>query len=330
MSHAHTPACPICETESEPAFWAGGYRMYRCRGCGASFVHPVPSDAALQELYASFHLSDDEGGQYEEMENRMIADFPAKVAMVKRGMAGNAGFTDSRKIRLLDVGCGKGYFVKACRDAGIEAEGVDLSSSGVAFAREKLGVPARQGALADLKDDLGEFDVVTFWATIEHLADPVGMLRDIAEVLKPGGRLLLDTGVGDDWLDRLLPGRVQWFDPPQHLFVFSVEGMRRALAAAGFADVHIDSSYDRSALRRGMRLARNGAAAMMLRFGSTVSRLRSGTYEFRRYPIGNLMSVSAHKAARRVSAEPARVEKAAARSPLEVVVRGGMGVPAVR
>ena len=43
---------------------------------------------------------------------------------------------------------------------------------------------------------LGTFDVVTFWATIEHLPDPGAMLRHIFDILKPGGRLFLDTGIG--------------------------------------------------------------------------------------------------------------------------------------
>jgi len=39
-------------------------------------------------------------------------------------------------------------------------------------------------------------------ATIEHLPDPIGMLRNIRDVLKPGGRIFVDTGIGADWLDR--------------------------------------------------------------------------------------------------------------------------------
>jgi hypothetical protein len=45
-------------------------------------------------------------------------------------------------------------------------QGVDLSQSGVAWAREVLKVPATQGTLYDLQPTLGEFDVVTFWANM--------------------------------------------------------------------------------------------------------------------------------------------------------------------
>lgn len=267
---------------------AGGYRMFRCGGCGTSFVHPVLSDEALSAFYADYHRGAAEGGWYDDVEDRMQSDFPAKVRLAK----GDRGAG-----RLLDVGCGKGYFVKACVEQGIDAEGVDLSETGIRHAREVLKVKAHEGLLRNLKAQLGQFDTITCWATVEHLPDPVGMMRDMRDLLKPGGRLLLDTGVGDDWLDRLLPGCVQWFDPPQHLFVFSVEGMRRALTKAGFEGIEIDPSFDRSAGRRMARTLRNGAAATMLRVASAVTRLGSGPFEFRRYPVGNLMSVSARRPA---------------------------------
>src|SRR5205823_1984563 len=108
-----------------------------------------------------------------------------------------------------------------------------------AYAVNELNVNATVGDLSREKSSLGTFDVVTFWATIEHVPDPSAMLRHIHEVLKPGGRLFLDTGVGADWLDRLLPGVVQWYNPPQHLFVFSFDGMRKCLRSAGFQTIAI-------------------------------------------------------------------------------------------
>jgi SAM-dependent methyltransferase len=155
-------------------------------------------------------------------------------------------------------------------------------------------VNAIAGDLAREKASLGTFDVVTFWATIEHLPDPVGILRHIRDVLDPDGRLFLDTGVGADWLDRLLPGVVQWYNPPEYLFVFSVDGMRRALAAADFEVVLVDPCFERTRLRRTVRAVRNAVvAAAALRATAVVGRMRGGEFEFTRYPLGNLMSVMA-------------------------------------
>lgn len=267
---------------------AGGYKMYRCAACRTAFVHPMPDAATLKRFYDDFHRGAGEGGWYDEVEDRMREDFPTKVELVCKALRGKRG-------RVLDIGCGKGFFVKACADADIDAVGVDLSETGVRYARETLNVNAVQGSLHDLKATLGWFDVVTFWATIEHLSDPVGMLRDIFDVLRPGGRLLCDTGIGDDWLDRLLPGLVQWYDPPQHLFVFSRGGITRAMQAAGFVVERIDPSFDRTVARRIVRKLRNGILALGLRACATVGRLKAGAFPFTRFAMGNLMTVEASK-----------------------------------
>lgn len=281
--------CPVCGRDgSRPAFMAGGYRMYRCVGCRTAFVHPVPGDDELARFYSQYHLSDTAGGLYDEVEARMQSDFPAKVDLVCRRAGDRVG-------RLLDVGCGKGFFVKACRDRGIDAQGVDLSDTGVAYATGTLGVPAVCGDLRRVKGQLGLFDTVVLWATIEHLPDPIGTLRDIHDVLRPGGRVFVDTGIGDDWLDRLLPGVAQWYDPPQHLFVFSARGMTLSLEAAGFRQVRLDRCFERSAGRKAARVVRAWALAAGLRAAAVVGRMRHGTFPFTRYPVGNLMTACAVK-----------------------------------
>lgn len=261
--------------------------MYRCHACAAAFVSPTPTAEQLARYYNSYHLDDEHGGVYDSVEARMQSDFPAKLSLLKRHAPAGA--------RLIDVGCGKGFFVKAAADAGIDAQGVDLSESGVAYATGTLKVRATAGLLADLKPTLGAFDAATFWATIEHLPDPIATMRDIRDVLKPGGLLLLDTGIGHDWLDRTLPGRTQWYDPPQHLFVFSRRGMEIALDKAGFSIVHFDPCFDRSAGRRFARKLRNTALALGLRTAAALGRLRHSPFCFTRYPVGNLMSVVARR-----------------------------------
>lgn len=283
--------CPICQGASEPAYATAQYRMYRCKQCYTAFVDPMPSPQVLREFYSLFHRSDDEGGLYDPAESRMLAGFPAKVELVLKTLGGRSG-------RLLDVGCGKGFFVKACIEKGINAEGIDLSDSGVAYATGTLGVPTMCGELCDLKDRLGLFDVVTFWATLEHLPDPQRMLRNIHGVLTSGGYLLLVTCAGFDMVERLLPGVTQWYDPPQHLVIFSQQGIRLSLKFSGFTVERIDTYYDYSVLRRLARMSRNVACAAALRTVAILARLQVRTsFQMTRFPLGNDMLVIARKVA---------------------------------
>jgi SAM-dependent methyltransferase len=280
--------CPICAAAALPAFAAGDHRMYRCEACATAFVEPMPSSEFLAAFYARFHRELEAGGGYEQFEARMAADFPAKLARVAARLGARGG-------RVLDVGCGKGHFVRACLDAGLDAFGIDLSASAIEAAR-RAGLPVACGRVEALGPVLGPFDAVTFWATIEHLPDPVGTLRAIRASLRPGGWLLLDSGAGDDWLDRLLPGFVQWYDPPQHLFVFSRRGLALALQSAGFELAALDPCFERSALRRVARTLRGFTAAAGLRAVSGAARLRQGPFGFTRFQLGNLMLAEARAA----------------------------------
>lgn len=282
--------CRVCASPASPLYHAGEHRMYRCGSCQLAFVDPVPSDDYLAHFYSTYHAALESGGVYGLTEDRMNADFPAKIDKVLR-LVGHGN------IRLLDVGCGKGFFVKACADRGIAAEGIDLSDTAIAHATGTLGVKASCGRIEAKATELGEFDVVTFWATIEHLPDPVGTLRAIRQVLKPGGLLFLDTGIGQDWLERTLPGVTQWYDPPEHLYVFSARSMQLALEAAGFALVRFDGNFERSKARWFARTLRGAVAAIGLRIAAEIGRCMPQPESFNapRFPLGNLMSVVARK-----------------------------------
>lgn len=282
------PQCPICKESSEPLFVAADQHMYRCEKCFLSFVYPTPSDEFLNLFYSNFHKNFNEGGGYEYWEGRMSLDFNSKIKKLRS--------VSTNKSRILDVGCGKGFFVKYCLENGLNAEGIDLSNIAIEYAKDELGVIALCGKIEDFPELEGQYDVVTFWATIEHVPNPIQTLEAIKKVLKPGGYLLLDTGIGNDWLDKLLPGVNQWYDPPQHLFVFSKESLILLLGDTGFIIEDIDTCFDRSFTRKIIRLIRGGMFAVSLRLIEFIFRTKNKShFVFTRYPLGNLISIVAKR-----------------------------------
>lgn len=288
-SHANAIRCPIDGDPAAPAYGSGTMRMFRCTACGTAFTHPMPDDAFLTRYYTEFHQGEGESGGYSQ-ERKMVRKHQSQLALVRRATGGAIG-------RMLDVGCGKGFFLEVAQNQGVSCEGTELSDTGVAFAREKLGVKATHGTIESLQGVFGpdSFDTVTMWGVIEHLPDPMQTLRAIHHVLRPGGWFFVQTGGGDDWLDRLLPGVNQWYDPPMHLFVFSSRGLSRAMTKAGFSDVSVDGWYDTTMARRWLRLLRNGVAAASLRALFEGLRLGSSGYTQVRFPLGSEMSAVGRK-----------------------------------
>lgn len=132
--------CNVCNGVCTKDVVHGQYIYWKCTDCFTSQVLPQPSSEDLKQYYDSFHLSDALGGVYDDVEERMKADFPAKVSLLMT-------HSHTKNPRLLDVGCGKGFFIKAALDKNIRAEGIDISASGVAYAVDVLGVKATTGKL---------------------------------------------------------------------------------------------------------------------------------------------------------------------------------------
>jgi 2-polyprenyl-3-methyl-5-hydroxy-6-metoxy-1,4-benzoquinol methylase len=90
--------------------------------------------------------------------------------------------------RVLDVGCGKGHLVKALSELGVDAVGIDLNPN----AADVAVVPRVQTMSAThLEFDDASFDAVVSFHAIEHIPRVDEVLREMARVVKPGGKVLL-------------------------------------------------------------------------------------------------------------------------------------------
>ena len=90
--------------------------------------------------------------------------------------------------RILDVGCGKGHLVKALSELGIDAVGIDLNPN----AADVAVVPrVRTMSATSLEFEDGAFDAVVSFHAIEHIPSIEDVLREMARVVKPGGKVLL-------------------------------------------------------------------------------------------------------------------------------------------
>lgn len=215
-----------------------GHQIVECRECGLRYLFPQPSLRETEELYSEhyFQSTDALGRGYEgytEQADNLRATFRDRLRHLPAPTAGR---------RLLDIGAAAGFFVEQARQAGWDAEGIEPSKWAVAYARDRVGVPVREGVLDEATFAANSFDVITFWEVIEHLPDPRGFLTQVARVAKPGALIFLSTPDSGSAVARVL-GRnwLGWRKIPEHLFFFDKRALTRLLDQTGF-DV-LDSRY---------------------------------------------------------------------------------------
>src|SRR5262245_51019653 len=121
-------ACALCGGDQPRAVKAeNGLTICRCAACGLHYVNPRPKRAR------------DEDAQWFSGEEQSAPVKEAYEAVYRWGLDRLAESFPSGG-RLLDVGCGWGFFMAMAAERGWEAHGLDVSTVATAFAREKLGL----------------------------------------------------------------------------------------------------------------------------------------------------------------------------------------------
>jgi len=221
--------------------WNGVSDIVRCLDCGLQFVSPLPDEDYLRQLYEDEMRGRGDASAYyltyirERTERRASYEkqYRSRLKRIER-------FAPERG-KLLDVGCGGGFFLQAARARGWTPHGIDIVPEFIRFAREELKIEAADCAsLAGNRFADGRFDVVTLWDLIEHLRQPLACLREINRILRPGGQVVIWTPnvenavyAGDRWYG---------YNINQHLYFLSSRTLGRLLARSGFLPVFEQTS----------------------------------------------------------------------------------------
>jgi 2-polyprenyl-3-methyl-5-hydroxy-6-metoxy-1,4-benzoquinol methylase len=266
--------CVGCGSRSRAVlFEKGGRDFVRCRSCGLVWLDPLPTP---EELDAHYERSYREGGY----------SMFAAATDIRRGIADDRlarARTLSQGTRWLDVGCAGGDFLDAARDAGLAAEGIDLSSEAVRRARAR-GLTAHHARFEDFAPER-PYETVTAFDLIEHTRDPRAFLRTVNRWLMPRGTLVLTLPDVGSIYPRLIMRR-HWFyyAPNEHLFYFNRRTITRLLTEEGFRVTRIGRSYKRLTLSYSAK----SLSIFNRTLGSIATRLAAALPEWlaeRRFPL---------------------------------------------
>jgi len=223
-------SCLLCRSiEFRPFIREGEWQYLRCLNCGLIFLEPQPSKEFLHSHYQDYLPADYQGI---ESWRKLMAQVFAKTASLVQEMIPIPG-------RLLDVGCGYGFFLEEMAQRGWQVEGIEISDTGLSFAREQLGLNVSDRPLPrpDWQDNC--YDVITLFYVIEHLQNPLGVIREAHRLLRTGGLLLLRwphtapvARVLRPWVKQM-----RLYQAPSHLFDFSPVTIYKILDQLDFREI---------------------------------------------------------------------------------------------
>jgi SAM-dependent methyltransferase len=171
--------CGLCEsTGARCIAEENGYPIYRCLKCGLVFVYPIPDAGDMKDYYGRH-----EGACGDTVWEKFGAEIFEHAARTMRRCCPSG--------KLLDLGCGYGFFMKLMRERGWQVQGLEIDGEMARYARERLGLDVRQADVNDYASRGEEFDLISLWWVLEHLPDPMTALRKCVASLKREGMLIL-------------------------------------------------------------------------------------------------------------------------------------------
>ncbi len=242
QEHTLRSKCLLCDSSNISVLferWEGA--VVRCRDCALIYQFPqVSKDRYINEIQK--HYSDiDPSFRVAYSRKRLYKRFLHQIEHIK-----------GKNTRLLDVGCGWGYFLSLAKEDGWKAYGLELNPNLVEKGIHDYGLNIRCADFEESNFSQDYFDVITLWNVFDELYDSVNSILKIKKFLKPGGILYLRILNGAFHLFayriqqvlkklhlvHLIPYQSSIF----HIFNFSNKTLKQILSHNGFQNIKIKNS----------------------------------------------------------------------------------------
>jgi 2-polyprenyl-3-methyl-5-hydroxy-6-metoxy-1,4-benzoquinol methylase len=211
-------AAPQVHFAQVPDYLTGeAFAVRRCGGCGMASTDPQP--ASMNQYYPAAYR------RYGALTVRVLR---LLYGWKIRGWAERL----RRGGRVFEIGCGDGWMLGALRGRGWRVIGSERSIDACRSAAITNGVPVFVGELDALLASR-HFDAVVLFQVLEHLAEPLDTLRRAADLLAPGGLMVVAVPNFASWQAVLFGA--SWFhlDVPRHRHHFTPDSLARSFEQVG-------------------------------------------------------------------------------------------------
>lgn len=219
--------CPVCRSNVlKDKYIIDNFTIVLCQSCKLVFVKEKLSQQELDYYYCK---EDDCGMDadfvylnQENIENVKYYYENLKSFILKKISSG----------KILDVGCNAGFFLDVMK--GFECYGIDRSPNHGKIAQERYGKNIFIGTFEDYPVPDFLFDCITLQDVLDHMTDPLEVLKKCNKLLRPGGLLVIKVHDISCLYAKITGKKFYAFLPPWHLFYFSKNSLSTVLKNSSF------------------------------------------------------------------------------------------------
>jgi 2-polyprenyl-3-methyl-5-hydroxy-6-metoxy-1,4-benzoquinol methylase len=220
-----------------PVFARGEYEYVRCCKCGTLSTNPIPDAKAIAAHYAARQKNYDVLLSHRAEVSRGV--YCRFVDLLRSVLMEQNRTLDGMSV--LDVGCFTGDFLGLMSERNASVWGVELQADACAIASKRFPGRIVNGDIAQANFVEHSFDIVSLLGVIEHVADPLALLKQAGRLLREGGILLIQTPNSGSILSRCMRGYWPPCAPVEHIHLMSTTGLSRALWRLGFTEIRTNA-----------------------------------------------------------------------------------------
>ena len=232
--------CKLCSSENVETIYSGpirsggassghekGFCVKECTACGIVFLDPFPKE--LQQYYETQSYWSEHHGDLD------LKKLYKKLAPEQERWFQEIGEERVKGKRIADYGCGIGVFLDLIKSTANETIGIEPAKHFHAYLSKRGHLFF--GSSEELKNE--SIDMAVSFDALEHLEDPIALLKEVFRALMPGGWIFLGVPNQNDFLKKIVPAYLAFFYHKSHLFYFSEKSLMKLLREVGFDRVKV-------------------------------------------------------------------------------------------
>ncbi len=196
--------------------------LVKCQKCGFVFMEKVPTVDELNDYYKTYSYASE---QY--LSPLTILSYNLLLDEFEKYRKTN---------KILDVGCGRGFFLKQARERGWEVYGTEYSEKAIEICTSE-NIIMKKGALSADAFDFKDFDVITSFEVLEHINNPHEELQQIYQLLRKGGLFYCTTPNFNSLLRYYLKTDYNVIVYPEHLSYYTKKTLNKVVKKNGFKNI---------------------------------------------------------------------------------------------
>ena len=224
--------------------WKSGKNsVISCKNCGFYHANPIPKFEDLEKMYTHKFYQELKPVYIKKDESEKDywnITFDDKLETIE-------SVIKKKNKKILDIGCGPGFFLQRAKEKGWNVLGIEPSSKAAKYAKDK-GIPIIESTFESfLLTNKEKFDVIHSKFFLEHVPNPKNICKECYDLLNPNGVICFEVPNDFNILQKIVTDKLNkkpyWIAPPQHINYFSMKSLQNLLKKTGFTPFYAESTF---------------------------------------------------------------------------------------